>query len=113
MRQLRPGHSLKLDDVPHSARLRLSRLLGALNPDPDSGCQLWQGYRDGKGYGQVSVGGKPHWAHRVMYALFNGPIPAGETVHHTCGEPSCVNPDHLELLSRAANTAEGNRRRAS
>lgn len=104
---------MKLEDVPHDARLRVARALAALPPDPDTGCQIWQGYRDSKGYGQISVGGRACWVHRVMFALFKGPIPAGETVHHTCTEPSCVNPDHLSLLSRGENAAEGNRRRAS
>lgn len=72
---------------------------------------IWEKYRDAKGYGQVSIGRKTYWTHRVYYALFVGPIPEGHTVHHACGNPGCVNPEHLELATISDNTAEGNRRR--
>jgi len=32
-------------------------------------------------------------------------------VHHECGYPGCVNPDHLTLLTHGENSAEANRRR--
>lgn len=77
------------------------------------GCWEWQGHKDDKGYGQFRVGPRAHWAHRVAYALFNGPIPEGMTVHHKkeCLNPSCVNPDHLELMTNGDNVREGNERR--
>lgn len=76
-------------------------------------CQLWDKYKDEKGYGQIRLNrnGPMVWAHRAYYAMFIAPIPEGMTVHHRCGNPSCVNPEHLELATVAENTAEGNRRR--
>lgn len=44
-----------------------------------------------------------HWAHRVAYALFIGPIPDGRQVHHRCGETTCVNPVHLEIVVPRTN----------
>lgn len=76
-------------------------------------CVLWPYYTDRKGYGQFRMGKRMHWAHRVSYALFVGPIPEGMTVNHKCRNPSCVNPYHLELLSVAENTALGNRHRTT
>lgn len=78
-------------------------------PDGDR-CWIWKGYKDAKGYGQISIEGRTMWAHRVSYELFRGPIPTNQTVHHECGNPSCINPAHLTLASRAENTAEGNQR---
>lgn len=74
---------------------------------------LWSGCRDKKGYGQFRMNSRAHWAHRLSYATFVGPIPDGMTVNHKreCLIPRCVCPDHLELLTIAENTAEGNRRR--
>lgn len=77
------------------------------------GCWRWTGYTDRKGYGQMKVEGKARWAHRILHLLFRGGLPEGEHVHHICGNPSCVNPEHLMSLPAGENTAEGNRRRAS
>lgn len=76
---------------------------------------LWQRCKDRDGYGQFWVGGRAHWAHRLSYATFVGPIPDGLTVHHKeeCLTPGCVCPDHLELLTIGENSAEANRRRFS
>lgn len=34
----------------------------------------------------------------MMYTLHRGKVSAGSTMVHTCGDPSCVNPDHLVLV---------------
>lgn len=67
-------------------------------PDPQSGCWEWQGGKC-KGYGVIGGRG----AHRVFYERYNGPIPPGLLVRHTCDNPGCVNPDHLELGTKQDN----------
>jgi hypothetical protein len=32
------------------------------------------------------------------YAMFREPIPKGKLLARTCGNPSCVNPDHLTVV---------------
>ena len=69
--------------------------------DPETGCWIWSHSvnRPG-GYGEATlVGVGKSGAHRLMYESHKGPIPEGFVVHHTCGNPSCVNPDHLEAMS--------------
>jgi hypothetical protein len=92
------------------------RLLDKVGTDPNgTGCWLWTGHTDGKGYGQLKLNGRrgrAYWAHRMSYACFRGPIPAGMTIEHMCRVPSCVNPLHLELATVSENTANGNRDRA-
>lgn len=65
-------------------------------PIPFSGCWIWMGSLDVKGYSRVSLGCLG-WvkAYRVSYELFKGPIPPDRLVCHKCSIPSCVNPDHL------------------
>lgn len=75
---------------------------------------LWQGHKDKDGYGQFWFQRRAHWAHRVSFALFNGPIPDGMSINHkrTCLNPSCVNPRCLELLTVSENSIERNERYA-
>jgi hypothetical protein len=68
-------------------------------------CWLWTanvvGRGNDPGYGQfVPSRGRPVYAHRYSYEMVHGPIPAGMQIHHTCKNRVCVNPQHLELVSR-------------
>lgn len=71
------------------------------------GCWEWKG-RIHNGYpsGHFSGIKSSQWAHRVSYALFNGPIEGGNHVDHTCNNPICVRPDHLEQKTPTANYKE-------
>lgn len=75
----------------------------------DEGCWIWTGARKGRkgyecGYGFFYAGSGPRRvvnAHRFAYELEVGPIPDGYQLDHTCGNPPCVNPSHLEPVTDA------------
>jgi hypothetical protein len=48
-------------------------------------------------------GGPDQYAHRSVYVHLRGPIPPGMTIDHLCRNRSCVNPDHLEVVSLKEN----------
>jgi DNA invertase Pin-like site-specific DNA recombinase len=51
-----------------------------------------------------SINKKSYASHRFIYEYFNGPIPPGMLVRHKiCDNPSCNNPNHLELGSAKDN----------
>lgn len=69
-------------------------------------CWVWTGYKDRKGYGQMKIDGRAYWAHRVAFAIFKGRIPGVMTIHHTCHNTSCVNPDHVVTATVQENSRE-------
>jgi hypothetical protein len=78
-----------------------------------NGCWLWRGWveerRPGKlSYGKVWWEGTMRYAHRIVFQLLVGEVPSGQQLDHLCGEPSCVNPAHLEPVTAKENTRRGN-----
>lgn len=88
---------------------KLDRLLQKTKLN-ERGCWVWTASRDPKGYGQFNFGNQ-RLAHRASYILHKGDIPAGLIVRHSCDDPSCVNPDHLQLGTHADNMADRKERR--
>jgi len=60
-----------------------------------------------KGYGSFTCFYKDKWTRRpassYIWEKLNGPIPEGLEVCHTCNNPPCVRPDHLEAGTRSHN----------
>lgn len=125
------GRTLTVPDAQHGWRLAVRAQ--RFTPTAD-GCWLWTGSTTSNGYPQQKAGPRVHLGHRVSWVAHSGlEVPDGTTIGHLChdtaaraglcdGGPDCphrrcVNPDHLEPQSIAANTAatvnsEQNRRRA-
>lgn len=81
---------------------------------PKSGCWIWIGKISRKGYGHVSVrvpgiGPRNRMAHRVAFEQLTGrAIPPDMTLDHTCRNTRCINPAHLEIVTREENTRRRN-----
>ena len=84
-------------------------------PEPMTGCWLWTGFLNDRGYAaEYTIEGpqkyKTHRAHRLVYEMHKGPIPEGLYIDHLCRNRSCVNPLHLEPVTMRENTMRGNGR---
>jgi DNA-binding XRE family transcriptional regulator len=63
--------------------------------DYENDCWIWTGMPDRNGYGFIGVKGKNHRVHRFIYECYNGSIPDGLLICHSCDNPPCVSPYHL------------------
>jgi len=83
----------------------------------EGGCWIWQGPKNRYGYGVTWFQGKKWSIHRLHYTATRGEIPDGLHIDHLCHTESetcsggrgcqhraCVNPDHMEPVSSAANS---------
>ena len=83
----------------------IERLETYYEPEPNSGCWIWLGHRDRKGYGAY----KQSTAHRVAYRAYVGPVDPALTIDHLCKNKSCVNPQHLEQTTNHENQRRSDR----
>lgn len=82
---------------------------GPVHPILGTPCWLWTRYvSPSDGYGRFSPkAGDCRLAHRVAYALGVGEVPGGLELDHLCRVRSCVNPAHLEPVTRRVNVQRG------
>lgn len=80
------------------------RLAARIATEPNTGCWLWLGTLNGKaGYGMINIAGKHTLAHRAAYEAYKGAIPEGLVIDHKCRQRSCINPDHLRVVTSREN----------
>lgn len=76
-------------------------------PDDITSCWNWIGGINRGGYGLFySAERRSRLAHRTSWELHRGPIPKGMQIDHMCRNRSCVNPDHLRVVTPGQNTLE-------
>lgn len=73
----------------------------------ETGCREWQGSIliskvNNLPYGRYAALGET-LVHRVSYLAFNGPIPEGLQIDHTCSNTICMEPMHLEAVPAKEN----------
>ena len=79
--------------------------------DASGVCWEWTAATNNRGYGVFGRGGRRDgiaYAHRWAYEHLLGAIPSGLTLDHLCRNIRCVNPDHLEPVTRAENNRRAN-----
>ncbi|MCH9037475.1 MAG: HNH endonuclease [Chloroflexi bacterium] len=74
----------------------------------DDSCWEWLAHISPEGYGRFTFNRSFGYAHRFAYETFIGHIPSGMDIDHLCQNKWCVNPNHLEPVSRQTNAQRGN-----
>lgn len=89
----------------------VTKLMNHSIVDPVADCWVWTGARKTGGYGTVRKNdGRRKFsysAHRASYEEFVGPIPDGLELDHLCRNRLCINPSHLEPVTRSENIRRG------
>ena len=79
----------------------------------DSGCWVWTKATNPNGYGRFSVNGSLVYAHRFALHINDPSVELNpgrshtQVVDHLCRNRSCVNPDHLRVVSQRVNAQAG------
>ena len=73
---------------------------------PESGCWDWTGYTDPNGYGRFGLNGVHIPAHVAAHRIYNGTIPDGLCILHSCDRRICVQPRHLRAGTNGDNIAD-------
>lgn len=101
-----------------------ARMQGKFTINITTRCHEWQGSHSSQGrYPTISLEGskRPQYTHRVAWESVNGPVPTSPCpdgshrweLHHACGNRSCVNPDHIRLVTHREHTQIHKDRRAA
>lgn len=67
----------------------------------ERGCWIWTGAKSRPENGYARLG--PVYMHRWSYEYHRAPIPEGLEIDHLCRNTLCVNPWHLEPVTRKVN----------
>ena len=81
----------------------ISRFLGKVLLHNDWECWEWTGCVNQSGYPKLRSNNRYYYAHRFSYEFFVGAIPEGLTLDHLCENTICVNPWHLDPVTRSEN----------
>lgn len=83
------------------------RFLSKVERDPITECWNWAAAMSDTGYGSFFDGAKTVGAHVFSYRLHVRDIPDGLEIDHLCRNHRCVNPTHLQPVTRRVNVERG------
>lgn len=95
--------AFQLSDLPQ-------RIQDKISVNPETGCWEWTASKNKCGYGvvgDIKNTKKIKLAHRLIFFFLTKEEEKTNTLDHLCRNRSCVNPEHLEQVSRGVNVKRG------
>lgn len=71
--------------------------------DGPLGCWNWTGRLSPAGYPRAMFSGRRQMVYRWAYEQVYGPVPQGLECDHACRNRKCVNPGHINAVTRSEN----------
>ena len=105
-RNLRHGDPLASGSGKHKHRTTMTSVESALRYVGGE-CLPWPHSVNQYGYGLININKRSTLVSRLICTLAHGDMPEGKTdAAHSCGNPICVNPNHLRWATRKENHAD-------
>ncbi len=89
--------------IPQMTTEQEERFWAKVDVHQPAGCWEWIGAHDQKGYGMFKIGQSMYRAHRVSSRELIGIAPVDLEADHLCRNTRCVNPDHIQFVTRSEN----------
>lgn len=84
-----------------------ARIAGRIRVGAEDSCWSWLGCCNGFGYGQAKLNGRTiSVPHLVLEAKLGRKLEKKEVTRHSCDNPSCCNPNHLDVGSYFDNARD-------
>ena len=87
----------------------LANILSKTQRDENTGCLVYTGSLNSKGYPRISYRGKIWIGSHVVYEMWYGTIPDGCEIDHTCYNRRCLERTHLRPLTHKENVMKTER----
>jgi len=104
----RAGNPLIISRAPRGGSVEQRFLFYVDKTSSPTGCWLWTAGMQGP-YGRFAVKGRNFLVHRWAWENWKSSIPEGLTVDHLCFTTTCVNVDHMEVVTRRSPAAMARR----
>ena len=107
--QVRDGRALSPLRVQRKRGMSLEELVGQhlqTCSQHESGCLIHPGPSNRYGYVKATFEGKVRYLHELLALQFHGERPEGQVIRHTCGNGSCLNPDHVGYGTQSENMVD-------
>ena len=92
---------MRVNDLPPYFKGKV-KLMNPLTKEVNTRCWVWQRSLS-HGYAQGFWNGKVVRLHHVTLGLAGRPRPAGMDADHLCCRRNCVNPHHIEYVTKGVN----------